>query len=298
MTTVETSRLKVHEIAGPEPGPTVTIIAGGSPTAHPGIEVCWDLVTDLAQAITRGQTRLVPVLDVEAFFGRAIRPYFGDGAVADLGEVVRDLVGASDFVVDMRGGDLHRIDAHWIAAIGPAGHESEVEALTERIPADFRLHVGNHSPVPLGVAGVAAAAGVPSLIVSAGGLDRFLGAGSQRIRSSVLACLHLLGVTVSTTVASRPGFDVGPAWWAHDVVEPCLWLPVAGAGDRVLSGELLGRMIGPFGEPLADVRSPFDGWVLSHTPSLAVGGGDSADGTWSTRTVTVVAAHDVGEAGV
>lgn len=296
MTTVEASRPRVHQIAGPEPGPTVTIIAGGSATAHPGIEVCWDLVTDLVKAITRGQTRLVPVLDEEAFFGRAIRPYFGDGAVADLGEVVRDLVGASDFVVDVRGGDLHRIDAHWIAAVEPVDQEGEVEALTERIPADFRLHVGNGSPVPLGVAGVAAAAGVPSLIVSAGGLDRFLGAGSQRIRSSVLAYLHLLGVTGSATAASRPGLDVGPVWWAHDVVEPCLWVPVAEAGDRVLSGDILGRTIGLFGEPLADVRSPFDGWVLSHTPSLAVGGGESADGEWSTRTVTVVAARDDGQA--
>ena len=290
---------RLVEFSGPGHHPSVAVIAASSPVAYPGIEACWDLVSVLRDTVVKGTVRVIPIADERSFLDRSQMPYFPgphgrEATVPDgyehLQAWLSDVVASSDLVVDVRGGGLHQVDAHWVAALTARGTGSSLAAIGPSTPADFRVELDtNRPPVTLGVAGIAARHGVPSVIVSSGGIARDIASGSERILASLVAIFGQCGVLNDFPAAARPAQAIGPNWWGHDVERPCLWLPRVAAGDRVSAGSVLGLVTDIFGSDRETVATPIDGWVLQVTTSLGVGGGrPDVVGTRFSRTVTVV----------
>ena len=315
------AQMRAFELSAGVDGPTASVVAGLGGTAYAGIEACWRLLDLLKTVKLNGTVRILPVADVAGFLDRSAHFCTLDGGVviqsfesveggAGQGspehEASRDSatdavarsvsawIAPSDFHIDLRGGELTESHASWVAVLGEGDDQSGLASRAAgACGAMFRLRIspGEGPWIPLGSAGAAAAAGSPSLILSAGGAPFELEQDAQVLFDGVTRVLRQIGVLPG---ASEPTpvtpHEVGPQSWTHLARQIGQWIAEVEAGQRVEEGQQLGKIWDYFGDTLEEVVAPFSGWIMALNTSVAVDAIARADGDdWYQRTVTVVA---------
>ncbi|MCY3914255.1 MAG: succinylglutamate desuccinylase/aspartoacylase family protein [Chloroflexi bacterium] len=303
------AEIPLIEFSATTPGPVVNIVGGLAGTAYPGIAACRMLAKRLPGLLTKGRVRIVPVVDVAGFYARAARfcPLDGRAVVGAfttaaaeersasdrIAEAVAEAIADADVHIDVRGGELTELHAHW-AAVPPAASQFESLALAVASGADMRVSVDPEDPMALelGAAGRIATGSRAALIISGGGGVTDVVGHAQVLLDDLLRVLDALDV-IDGIVTERavPLRVVGPRVWSHIAESPGLWMPATAPGVWVAAGEVLGHIRDYFGEPLQEVTAPFDGAVLALTTSMAVNVEPAPDGDrWFGRTVTVAEA--------
>ena len=304
------AEIPLIEISAAVPGPVVNIVGGLAGTAYPGISACRMLAKRLPGLLTRGCVRIVPVVDVVGFNqraarfcpldGRAVAGAFSPSEKAEapsasdrIAQAVAEALADADVHIDVRGGELTELHAHW-AAVPPAASQFESLALAVASGADMRVAVDQYDPmaIELGAAGRMAARGRAALIVSGGGGVSDVVGDAEILLNDLLRVLDALDV-IDGIVTERavPLRVVGPRIWSHVADSAGLWVPTTTPGAQVEAGEALGQIWDYFGEPMHQVTAPFDGVVLAVTTSMAVNAEPRPDGDpWFARTVTVAEA--------
>lgn len=303
------AEIPLIEFSATTPGPVVNIVGGLAGTAYPGISACRMLAKRLPGLLTRGRVRIVPVVDVTGFYARAARfcplddravvGAFDAAATEEpsasdrIAEAVTESLADADVHIDVRGGELTELHAHW-AAVPPSASQFESLAMAVASGADMRVSVDPDDPtaIELGAAGRMAARGLAALIVTGGGGVSDVVGDAQVLLDDLLRVLDALDV-IDGVVTDRavPLRVVGPEIWSHVVDSEGLWMPATTPGAHVTAGEVLGQIRDYFGEPLQEVISPLDGNVLAVTTSMAVSAEPGPDGDpWFARTVTVAEA--------
>ena len=304
------AEMPLIEVSAATPGPVVNVVGGLAGTAYPGISACRMLAKRLPGLLTKGRVRIVPVVDVSGFYQRAARfcPLDGRavaGAFASaehakepsasdrIAQAMSDALEDADVHIDVRGGELTELHAHW-AAVPPAASQFESLAMAVASGADMRVAVDqtDSMELELGAAGRMAARGRAALIVSGGGGVSDVVGDAEVLLDDLLRVLDALDV-IDGIVTERavPLRVVGPEIWSHVADSAGLWMPATTPGAQVAAGEVLGHIRDYFGEPQQEVTAPFDGVVLGVTTSMAVSAEAGPEGDpWFARTVTVAKA--------
>ncbi len=304
------AEIPLIEISAATPGPVVNIVGGLGGTAYPGISACRMLAKRLPGLLTKGRVRLVPVVDVAGFYqraarfcpldGRAVAGAFtaagnaGEPSASDrIAQAVAEALADADVHIDVRGGELTELHAHW-AAVPPAASQFESLAMAVASGADMRVALDQDDPMALelGAAGRIAGRGRAALIISGGGGVSDVVGDAEVLLDDSLSVLDALDVIDGiATERAVPLPVVGPRIWSHVADAAGLWVPAITPGAPVEAGEVLGQIWDYFGEPLHEVTAPFDGVVLAVTSSMAVDAEGRPDGDpWFARTVTVAEA--------
>jgi predicted deacylase len=297
------------ELRGRPEGPTVSLLAGVGGASYPGIEACWRIIERLRDTPINGTLRVIPMADIAAFLdrsehlcpldGRPLATALAAGTIkADdsaTGAIARAIAGAlagSDFHIELRGGDHTEVHAHWVVDVPPADTPTVTAGhVAGACGADFRVVFDRAGQWPLrpATAGIMAARGVPSLLLSTGGLGHEFDGDADTLVADVLRVMQALDIveTIDAPDAVTPRL-VGPRIWSHAVARSALWVPDVTAGSPVASGDPLGQVWDYFGNPIEDVAAPFDGVVLAITTSMAVSAPPLVNGdSWPGRTVTL-----------
>ena len=304
------AEIPLIEVSSSTPGPVVNIVGGLGGTAYPGISACRMLTKRLPGLLTKGRVRVVPVVDVAGFNqraarfcpldGRAVAGAFsaaekaGEPSASDrIAGAVTEALADADVHIDVRGGELTELHAHW-AAVPPAASQFESLAMAVASGADMRVALDQDDPMALelGAAGRLAGRGRAALIISGGGGVSDVVGDAEVLLDDLLSVLDALDVIDGiATERAVPLSVVGPKIWSHSVDSAGLWVPATTPGAKVEAGEVLGQIWDYFGEPLHEVTAPFDGVVLAVTTSMAVSAaGSPDDDPWFARTVTVAEA--------
>ena len=304
------AEIPLIEISAGSPGPVVNVVGGLAGTAYPGISACRMLAKRLPELLTKGRVRIVPVVDVAGFNqrearfcpldGRALARAFAAAETAAepsasdrIAQAVSEALADADVSIDVRGGELTELHAHWVA-VPPAASQFESLAMAVASGAAMRVAVDPEGPleIELGAAGRLAAGRQAALIVSGGGGVSDVVGHAEILVEDLLRVLDALDV-IDGVVTERavPLRVVGPTIWSHAVDSPGLWVPATTPGAQVAAGETLGQIWDYFGEPVQEVTAPFDGAVLSVITSMAVSAEPLPDGDpWFARTVAVAEA--------
>jgi predicted deacylase len=119
-----------------------------------------------------------------------------------------------------------------------------------------------------GAGGVAASLGLPWL--EAAGNDAAVAGSGGRLEPAAVRALAAAARAALAPTAARPPLE--PV--AVDGAAAGWWVAAVRPGEEVHEGSLLGRIRDPWGDVVADVRSPSDGVVLVLTIRPPVGTGD------------------------
>ncbi len=278
-------------------GPHLLIIAGvHGDEFEPMLAVqrLWKLLRDMP---LRGRVTLVPVVNEPAFvlgqrcgpdgldLARTM-PGRSDGSTTEqIAAALTPLIRQADFLVDMHtGGRLFRM----LPLAGYGLHpDAAVLDRQRQMARAFNLPIvwGTTPHLEGRTLSVARDAGVPAIYVEAGGgtvLD------PQAVDWCIEGCLN---VASSLGLVDRPAppsrvlhvvEDDRPASGYLQVQHPApaagFFEPAAGLGDSVERGGMLGRIVDPFGELLAQVPACESGIVLFQRAVPSVQMGDSIGG--------------------
>ena len=303
------ANMPLIELRGRSDGPTVSLVAGLGGASYPGIEACWRIVERLGDMQLNGILRVIPFADIAAFLDRSehLCPLDGrplatalavetveadDSATGAIARAIAGALAGSDFHIELRGGEHTEEHAHWIIDLPSADRLTATAGqIAGACGADFRVVFDGPGEFPLrpATAGIMAARGVPSLLLSTGGLGHELDSDADTLVADVLRVMQALDVidTIDAPDVGTPRL-VGPRIWSHVVARSALWVPATAAGSPVASGDPLGQVWDYFGNPIEAVVAPFDGVVLTITTAIAVSAPPLANGdSWPGRTVIV-----------
>ncbi|MCW4116463.1 succinylglutamate desuccinylase/aspartoacylase family protein [Aurantimonas sp. MSK8Z-1] len=286
VTPIEGIEIPYAVIEGAEPGPCLLVTAGVHGSEFCSIEAALRLMRTSPDAI-RGSLVVLPTLNVEAFFKRAIYvmpqdgknlnrqfPGRADGTLSErlahwlTGEVFPQ----ADAYIDMHGGDLDESLAPF--TIFPHNCER-----SRRMAEVFGLDIAIASRG--GGYSVAAAheAGVPAILPEVSGNGLWDDALVTRLTDGVAQVMALLGMT-NGEPKPTPAPDYVTMWVPAAPVAG-LWYPAKGLREPVAAGETLGVIRDFFGADLATVTSEKEGYVLYTLTSLSVNAGEALLGVGS-----------------
>lgn len=273
-------------IVGREPGPQMTIIAGVHGCEYVSIHAAMRLAAELDPATICGRVLIVPVVNPPAFQERTPfvcpidgknpnRVFPGDPA-GTFSEVLADFIFnscivGSDAFIDLHGGDM--VEALTPFSIIAADAAPDVVARSRALAEAFGLGytVYNRSaPGQRGGMTYAAAAeiGVPGLIAEAGQIGQLTPPDVELLVNGTRRALQAAG--------NLPGPMVVPGTRRIDQFDWCytaaggFWIADVRAGDDVLAGQQIGRVLALSGETLETITAPAAGVILFLTTSAAV----------------------------
>lgn len=274
-------------IVGREDGPQMTIIAGIHGCEYVSIHAAMRLAAELNPDEIRGRVLIVPVVNLPAFQERTpfVTPldgknpnrFFPGDPEGTFTDVLADFVfttciAPSDAFIDLHGGDM--VEALEPFAILAADAAPEVVARSRALAEAFGLpYTVSQRGAPAGQrAGMtyaaAAAIGIPGLIAEAGGIGQLtlhdvdlLVNGSRR---ALRAAGNLGGAAIVPGTRYLTKFD-----WCYTTVGG-FWIAAVRAGDDLVAGQEIGRVLALSGEVLETVVAPAAGVVLFLTTSAAV----------------------------
>jgi predicted deacylase len=266
-------------------GPDLTVVAGVHGAEYTGMAALMRLISRIDPARLRGRLTVVPVLNQPAFWSRTAfvvpadgknlnRCFPGDPAGSYTDVLAHELFDAfirpADVLLDLHAGDLPE-------ALEPfcLYEESPVEDRARELAMVYGTgHVVRQSRAVRTVGGSTSAAaadiGVPAITaeIGANGIcDETSVAGHLQGVHNVLAHLGMLPADVAVPVAPPVEHD-GWAWLRTPVQG--FWQATVAVGAQVRTGDLLGVVLGPWGDELHRVSAPADGCPLFLTTSPAV----------------------------
>ncbi|MDT8321765.1 MAG: M14 family metallopeptidase [Xanthomonadales bacterium] len=286
------TRIPVSVIHGASPGPVLALIAGTHGYEYPGITALQRLRRQVDPQTLSGTLLLVHIANPPSFYGRTIyvspvdgknlnRVYPGNAA-GSLSErialvITAQVIERADYLVDLHAGDGNEALRPYIYM--PVTGQPELDAAARGMALAFGLDTivideGRVQPPEASVYTdqTALSRGIPAITTETGQL------GSNDdywVDMAVDGLENLLRHLRMTTGAVRP--NEGVVWLNGYQVIPSpatgLFTAVVRDGYAVAENGLLGRLVDPFGEPLAEIRAPFAGVVnyVLGTPPVSEG---------------------------
>lgn len=274
--------LPVTVICGRLPGAAVLITAGIHSTEFTGIQAALELAEELKPESLAGSVVVIPVVNRSGFTrhqqsavyddGKNLNRVFPgseDGTLAEriawvLTEQFHQRV---DFYIDLHGGDLCEEMSPYILCAGNCARETARYSRNMALQADMPYYVVSQV-CGEGSYNVAAALGVPSVLLERGGCGCWRREEVEADKKDVRNILRYLKVLDSPPEAR----EFVPRGVEHARYEVCtqtgFWYPEKRAGDRFRAGELLGTVRGWAGEPLQAVRARGNGVLLYQLAGL------------------------------
>ena len=266
--------LPVHVINARRPGPRLFVSAAIHGDEINGVEIVRRLLQLPRLRSLRGVLLAVPVVNVYGFIARSRylpdrrdlnRSFPGSdrgSLAARLAELfMREVVRGSDAGIDLHTGARHRENLPQVRATLDDG------VATERLARAFGAPVLLNAGLRDGSLREAAAAeGVPLLVYEAGEALRFDELSIRAGLRGILAVMRELGMLPASRHRRKGGGPVvarSSAWVRAG--QSGILRAVAGLGQRVDKGSVLGVIGDPFGEHEAQVASPHAGIVIGRT---------------------------------
>lgn len=264
---------------GEKSGPTLLVTAGVHGAEYASIEAANQLAK-LSTKRLSGTLIVLPIVNPPSFFARSIyvnpidnknlnRMFPGnlDGSFAErlAHWLTETFITQADAYIDLHGGDL-------VEALTPFTIFQKDHAPSQTLAEVFgiELLVESDSSIMSFTAG--AAQGVPSILAEASGQGLWPYEEVERLRSGVERVMQHLGMLEGSPPVKATRLLTEFAWLSSE--HSGLWYPQVVAGDRVQSGQVVGRVKTLLGEGLQEAISPVDGTVLFSVSSLAINQGD------------------------
>jgi len=287
------TRIPVTVVRGRAAGPTLALIGGTHGSEVAPIVALQRLRAQLDPATLRGTLLIVHVANLPSFLGRTVyyspvdgknlnRVYPGDpsGTVSErIAHVITtEIIDRADYLVDMHAGDGNeslRPYLYW----NRLGVDPRVDSVAREMALAWGAsHVVVDTTRTRDVArsvytqNTAHLRGKPALTTENGWLGVADEAMVQRNVDGALRLMRHLGMLPGPVAPPEP-----PVWLGrHEVLTSPgtgTWHPRVERGQTVAKGMLLGVLTDFFGDPVAEVRAPFDGEVMYvvGTPAMSSG---------------------------
>ena len=274
-------------VRGSEDGPRTTITAGIHGCEYVSIYAAMRIATELDPGEIRGEVVVVPIVNLASFWERTafVGPYDGKNlnrlfpgkATGTYSEALayfafNTFILPNDAYIDLHGGDLVEDLVPFTGYM--AGSEPAVEeksrAMAEAFGLPYIISRFEGPSAPSGMTHTAAAQrGVASLLAEAGGYGQLTMAEVDLLVDGVRRALIVTG--------NRSGDPTPPAAPRHlerseHVVagHDGFWICDVRAGDMVLAGQQLGRMLSLTGDVVETFEASRDGVIIFRTTSAAV----------------------------
>ncbi len=286
------TKLPVSIIHGQNPGPVLALVAGTHGYEYAGIIALQRILKVVDPAALSGTLLLVHIANPPSFYGRTIyyspadgknlnRVYPGkvDGTLSDriAHAITTQVVEKADYLIDLHAGDGNEALRPYVYL--PETGEAELDAQSRGLAIAFGIdHIvidkGRAQPpeASLYTDQTAISRGIPAITTETGQLglsdDYWVNLAENGILN-VMRHLKMLPGEV------RPN---GHVVWLEDyevIPAPASGIFRAAVKDGYAIAEqgLLGELLDPFGEPIAEIRAPFAGVVnyVLGTPPVSAG---------------------------
>jgi hypothetical protein len=287
------TRIPITLIRGTQPGPVLALIAGthGSETAP--IVALQRLRAEVEPARLHGTVILVHVANMPSFIHRTIyrgpwdqknlnRVYPGkpNGTVSErIAHIITtEIIDQSDYLVDMHAGDGNeslRPYTYW----NKLGLDPRVDSISRELALAWgHDHIIVDTTRPRDAAAsvytqnTAQLRGKPSLTTETGALGQ---PAEDMVALNVRGAMRLMRYL--RMIPGERRMVEHPVWIVRAEVltspETGTWHAAVEPGQIVPKGALLGRLTNFFGEPIAEIRSPYAGVVMYviGTPAMTKG---------------------------
>jgi predicted deacylase len=268
-------------LRGAKPGPVLAIVSGSHGTEYASIIAVEKLIAQLDPTQISGTVILVPLVNIQSFeqVVRHVNPvdnksmnrfYPGklDGTQTDRASAIitKQVVGQSDFLIDLHGGDLDEsLRAYSYYTI--SGNEK-----VDRVSRDLALAFGLNNIIiqidfprdPAAsryLSNTALTRGKPAAIAEAG----YAGTVEQGdVDSLVYGCQNIMRY-LKMVPGSAP-FVENPVWIEKVVTvsgdQTGIFYPLVKRGEFVAAGMKIGYVTDYFGHTIQDARAPVAGEIL------------------------------------
>lgn len=275
-------------IRGAEDGPHLAVISGVHPAEYPAIEANIRFARDLDPRSLRGTVVSLPLIDVPAFLTRTpfVCPIDGKNPNrcmpgdphGTFTEVMNDalfraIIRPADALVDLHGGDM--VEALVPFTIYATGGGDAVDARARAMGLAYGLpYLVASAPQRGGSGGTtvraAADAGIPAILTEAGACGLLTELETRQHEDGLSNILRHLGMTEGNVPAPLTPIIELDRFTVVSAPTEGMWYPGVIVGDLVLAGETVGRIGSLFGDHLADITAPHDGYILYATSSPAM----------------------------
>ncbi|MFF6786641.1 succinylglutamate desuccinylase/aspartoacylase family protein [Streptomyces sp. NPDC012510] len=257
-----TAEVPLILVNGSRPGPTVVITGGVHGGEFIGIDAAARLARMLEPDALSGRLVICPVANPPAVYGGRLnispldgvninRVFPGDTGGGPTERMAAWLfeyvINGADAYVDLHSGG---IDQHLVDFVGYRV-TSDTELTTKNKAMAHAVGYERVMPRPLPDGGNSHAAanrqGIPAILIETGQLGDRDPATVRRLLDGLYRLLHHLGV-IEAPLHLAPVTVQPREWvWTGEVVSPAagLWYPDAIAGDEVIEGQTIGRVIDP-----------------------------------------------------
>jgi predicted deacylase len=257
-----TAEVPLILVNGSRPGPTVVITGGVHGGEFIGIDAAARLARMLEPDALSGRLVICPVANPPAVYGGRLnispldgvninRVFPGDTGGGPTERMAAWLfeyvINGADAYVDLHSGG---IDQHLVDFVGYRV-TSDTELTTKNKAMAHAVGYERVMPRPLPDGGNSHAAanrqGIPAILIETGQLGDRDPATVRRLLDALYRLLHHLGV-IEAPLHLAPVTVQPREWvWTGEVVSPAagLWYPDAIAGDEVIEGQTIGRVIDP-----------------------------------------------------
>jgi uncharacterized protein len=282
----QTVQMPFFLINGASEGPTLTITAGVHGAEYASIAAALELGQTLSPSAVRGQVIVLPVVDPPSFRQRSIYvcPWDGvnpnrvfpgrqDGSAAEQLAfwVYNEGIKRADYFVDMHGGDL--IEALAPFSIFYRSGDPQVDQQAQRLAEVFGIYYVVSNEVQGSTFAAAARAGIPAVLVEAGGQGIWPRVEVERLVTGVRRLMTHVGMLAGPAPEPLPFKILENFPWLRSEHEG-YYYPQVAVGDMVTAGQELGFITDHTGQVLQRAVAPCDGAVLFVVSSLAINRGD------------------------
>lgn len=288
--------MPVTVIGGLEDGPSVLITTGIHGSEYPGTLAVIELAANLRPEQITGRLIMVHPVNTSAFQARAVailpedglninRLFPGDPQGSESSKIawwLTELTDQADFYLDLHSGDLYEELTPY--AYYPGNAEEKVVARSKDVARVLDVPYIVRSAATTGAYNSAALRGTPSLLIERGGAGYCRRREVDLYKEDIGRVLKRLKVLPGDPEPpARPSVEIGRVVYLeskHDA----LWQSQVNPGQKVSTGQPLGRIFDFFGQTIEEYPAEMDGIVLYQLYPLSTNKGDVlvAYGSWAT----------------
>jgi len=281
-------RMPLVILNGAQPGPRLALTAGLHYGEFIGIEALSDLLWKITPAALAGQVVACPLAcppscvthrthasPLDGVNPNRVYPGSRTGGPTErlVAWVFEHLIRGSDVFIDLHGGGV-TLDLSSFVGFRSSG-SPEQDHRAKELASLFGLPIIRGRSADGGNSHAAATrAGIVSLLVEVGAQGSRSPDQVAIVRDGVLRVMHHLGMIKEGPAKPIVGEE---HWvWADEVTAPIegLWYPEFEVGGAIEAGQVLGRILDPLGELLAEMVAPHGGRVFYGERGLSIGCGD------------------------
>lgn len=268
-------------ICGERPGKTLSVTAGVHGCEYVGIEALRRLGQCLKPAELSGNVILIPTVNMSGFLsgckqlvpedGKNLNRVFPGNAEGTKAERIaaaleRVLFPASDFLLDLHGGDVQEVLTPLVFC--PIAGKPEVNETARRAAEQLSVPLRVHSVAKNGLYSWAVQRQIPALLLERGSAGRWT---EQEVEADIEDILRIMNHLGIRNEAFEPAEQLELAETIYQTADmDGFWYPSLQAGQHVRKGEPLGVLESVDGGQKISLSAEFDGLVLYEMVALGV----------------------------